>query len=52
MLNTLLGRWAKDDYGFPLLTEPVGHQGWWFWGAMLTGLGMWCGIIAGACHLA
>lgn len=32
---------------FPVLMQPPPHAGWWFWGAMGLGIGIWaCGIKA------
>ena len=38
--------------GFPIITEPLEHQGWWFWGALGLSCGLWGLIIWGACNLA
>lgn len=44
-------RTKRDANGFQIITEPLGHAGWWFWGAMGVSIGIWCGIIYGACSV-
>lgn len=43
---------SKSQYGFPIITEPLAHQGWWFWGAIGVSTGLWGCIIAVACRVA
>lgn len=52
MWRNFLGIRRTSRDGFPVITEPIAAQGWWFWGAVGVSCGLWGLIIWGACTLA